>query len=145
MAGTMTVTLTKKQVVWDNTHRGVVECKIDWVTQAAGDGEGTLTAAAIVTTAQYNSYLAGRECIMGITVPSTETAPTDNYDIVISDEYGTDVFGGELLNRNQTGNEQAVPIFGSYKTSRICAGPWLFTLTGNSVPSAAGSCILYFR
>jgi len=63
MAGSITVTLTKKQSVWDGL-RGFIECKIDWVTQAAGAGEGTLTSAAIVTTAQYNSYLAGRECIM---------------------------------------------------------------------------------
>jgi hypothetical protein len=143
MAGSITVTLTKKQSVWDGL-RGFIECKIDWVTQAAGAGEGTLTSAAIVTTAQYNSYLAGRECIMAVTVPGAVN-PTAAYDITVTDAYGTDVFGGELMNRSASANEQAIPIFGTHKTSRICAGPWAFNLSGNAVPSALGSCILYFR
>jgi len=143
MAGSITVTITKKQSIVDS-FRGFIEVKIDWVTQAAGAGEGTLTPAAICTTGEYNSYLAGRECIMAVTDPGG-TAPTAAYDITITDAYGTDVFGGELLNRSATVTEQAIPIFGTYKTSRLCAGPWAFNLSGNSVPSALGSCILYFQ
>lgn len=145
MAGSITVTLTKKQVVHDAPDaRGIIECKIDWVTQAAGAGEGTLTSAAIVSTADYLKYLAGRECMFAVTDPGT-VAPTAAYDITITDEYGTDVFGGELTNRDAATSEQAIPIFGTHKTSRICLGPWAFNLSGNAVPSALGSCILYFR
>lgn len=139
MAGSITVTITKKAVVWDN-GKGFVEVKIDWTAAA----DGALTPAAIVTTGQYNSYLAGRECLMAVTAPGV-TNPTAAYDITILDEYGVDVFGGELTNRSASANEQAIPIFGTHKTSRICAGPWSFNLSGNSVPSALGSCILYFR
>ena len=81
---------------------------------------------------------------MGVTDPGA-TAPTDNYDITIVDEYGSDIFGATLTNRDTTNTEEATPLIGgtSYG-SRLVTGDLTFTLTNNSVNEAVGTCILYF-
>lgn len=42
------------------------------------------------------------------TNPGT-TAPTDDYDIVLTNANGVDVMGGALLNRDETNTERAIP------------------------------------
>jgi len=52
--------------------------------------------------------LAGR-LVKAVTVPSGTAAPTDNYDIVLTDEQSLDVLTGvqsTLANRDQTATEQ---------------------------------------
>ena len=83
-------------------------------------------------------------CILAITDPGSP-APTDQYDIKIFDEYSVDIFGGELNNRSTINTEQAVPKIGNGYGGRLCAGPWTFRLSGNSVNSAQGKCVLYFE
>ena len=128
MAGSVSVTVSNKTKV-----------EISWVADS-GDGSVPQTEfdSAIIVD------IAGEYCIPGVTAPGSP-APTDEYDIEILDEYGVDVFGGELHNRSTTDPEQAVPKIGNGYGSRLCAGPWTFKLTGNSVNSAQGKCILYFE
>lgn len=139
MAGSITVTITKKDVVWDN-GKGFVEVKIDWTAAA----DGSLTPAAIVTTSQYNSYLAGRFCGLAETVPDGTTAPTTLYGITILNANGVDMMGGQLMDRSATAGEQAVPKIGDVYGAILCSGPWSFNLANNSVNAAKGTCYLFF-
>lgn len=75
------------------------------------------------------------------------TAPTDNYDIVISDEDGLDIFTTNLTNRDTANSEIARPGFptASDYAERFVNSKLTFTLTGNSVNDAVGVCKLYVR
>lgn len=79
---------------------------------------------------------------IGITDPGS-TAPTDNYDIVVTDSLGADVFGTALNNRDTTTSEQAAPIIGGTYGGRLAEGELTFTLTNNSVNSATGTLTTY--
>jgi len=146
MAGTVNITFGKIDTPYAETH-GIVEVLIEWVGDS-GDGTVPETAFDAVDTID----ILGRYCVLAVTDPDGVTAPTDDYDIVIEDEYGCDVFGGALANRDGANSEQAVPkseqavpkvnnVYGG----RLCAGVWTFKLTGNSVNSAKGKCVLYFE
>lgn len=74
-----------------------------------------------------------------ITNPGS-TAPTDNYDIVMTDADGIDVMGGALLNRDTSTSEQAFPSDGF---SRYVKGNLIATWTNNSVNSATGTLIIH--
>lgn len=69
------------------------------------------------------------------------TAPTDNYDITITDSDGFDVLGGVGANRDTTTTEEAEILMVSMP--RIVANTLTFNLSGNSVNSALGTCKLY--
>lgn len=128
MSGNVTITVSSK-----------IKVEIDW-TADSGDGSVPQTEfdnAVLV-------YIIGRCCIHGITDPGSP-APTDEYDIEILDEYGVDIFGGELHNRSTIDTEQAVPKVGNGYGGRLCAGTWTFKLSGNSVNSASGKCVLCFE
>ena len=129
MAGNVTITVSDKTTV-----------KISWVADSA-DGSVPQTEFDITILVD----IIGQYSILGITDPGSP-APTDKYDIEILDEYGVDVFGGNLKDRSTTVSEQAVPKIGdTYYGERLCAGAWTFKLTNNSVNSAQGKCILYFK
>ena len=139
MAGTVTVTLTKKDKPYDIA--GFVEMKIEWVADAAA---ATVPNTALVSAGDYSAYLAGRSCGLAVTIPDGTTAPTANYDITIEDANGIDMMGGQLTNRSATAKEQVVPKIGDVYGARLCSGIWTFKLANNAVNSAAGTCYLYF-
>lgn len=80
---------------------------------------------------------------MGFTIPDAVAAPTDEYDIVLTDKYGIDVFGGVLANRSNTTPQQVVPKIGAAYGTRYAKSRLTFTLSGNSVNSAEGTFIFY--
>lgn len=70
-------------------------------------------------------------------------APTDDYDLTISDADGVDVMGGTLGNRDTANSEQALPLIGAgYGTVRVDS---VLTLagSGNSVNSAVITVKVY--
>ena len=139
MAGSSTtVTFGKIDTPYAGTH-GLVKVEIDWV---ADDADGSVPDGVFDATDTID--ILGRYCILGITNPGT-TAPTDNYDITVEDEYGCDIFGGQLLNRDSALSEQALPNVGGAYGGRPCAGILTFKLSGNSVNDATGKCVLYFE
>lgn len=71
-----------------------------------------------------------------VTDPDGTTAPTDNYDITLTDANSVDVMGGELSNRDTANSEQAVPLIDAVFGSRFVKGPLTITITNNSVDSA---------
>lgn len=73
-------------------------CKIKWSWTSATGG-----AATLATTGSYFG-----EVLALVTDPGA-TAPTDNYDITITDTDGYDVMQGAGANRDTTNMETAVP------------------------------------
>ena len=81
-----------------------------------------------------------------VTNPSGVTAPTDAYDITLTDSDGVDVMGGELADRSDSNSEQAVPLIDGVFGSRFVKGPLTITITGNSVDSAVTVVtVFYYR
>lgn len=138
MAGTCTVTLEK--VDHSGTDpQGIRLLTFSWVGDASA---GTVPATSI--TANQAKALAGLKAVLAITNPGS-TAPTDNYDITITDEDGVDIFGGSLANRDTANSEQARPAIATLGGERLVDGSILtFNLTNNSVASATGVCKVYF-
>uniref|UniRef100_A0A6M3XTI1 Uncharacterized protein n=1 Tax=viral metagenome TaxID=1070528 RepID=A0A6M3XTI1_9ZZZZ len=92
MAGTAGV-VTKTEV----THGSVKKIVFAW-TSGDGDYAG---AATTTTTAVYDGQIIGLTTIPG----GTTYAPTDNYDITLTDVDGHDVLLGAGLNRDTANTE----------------------------------------
>lgn len=108
-----------------------------------GDSSDGSVPATTLTTAQsqfvQGYYLCGAETDPG------SPSPTAAYDITITDSGGNDLMGGVLADRSASATEYAVPALNtSVYGCRFVVTPLLFTLTGNSVNSAAGTCTLFF-
>lgn len=89
MAGTVTLTEIKS--------KPLKRIKWDWTATAGG------AADKITVNGYYGKVMA---CV---TIPDTGTAPTDNYDITITDADGFDVLQGTGANRDTANTETAVP------------------------------------
>jgi hypothetical protein len=68
--------------------------------------DGSITA--VPTTTEETNYIKGYYLCAAVTNPGS-TAPADNYDITITNADGIDLFGGALMNRDETNSEYAVP------------------------------------
>jgi hypothetical protein len=73
------------------------------------------------------------------------TAPTDNYDITITDAESCDIMGGELSNRDTAISEQAIPKAGNAYGDMFVEGLVTCTVTNNAVVNATTKVIIYFR
>ena len=80
-----------------------------------------------------------------VTNPGT-TAPTDDYDITLTDADSVDIMGGELEDRDEANSEQAVPLIDGVFGSRFVKGPLTITISNNSVNSAVTVVtVFYYR
>ena len=118
-----TTTVTSENIPGTNVKKYTVT----WVASAdtAAIPNGTLSAAT-------------GHVLQATTNPGA-TAPTDNYDIVINDSDGIDVFGGNLANRDTANSEQAAPSI----ADRFVNGDLTVVFTNNSVNSANGVLCVY--
>lgn len=114
----------------DLPRQGITVCTYEWTAAA----DGSVPATAKISMVGY--------VILAVTDPGT-TAPTDDYDIELTDAYGCDVMGGELSNRDTANSEQAMPAVGSTYGPRWVSGPVTLEITNNSVNSATGKVIVY--
>lgn len=100
----------------------------------------TFTCTADSVDNSYPATATNREIngfvFLVITNPDDTTAPTDDYDITLVDADGVDIMGGELVDRDNTNSEQAVPLIDAVYGSRWVTGIFTVTPTGNSVASA---------
>jgi len=99
-----------------------------WVGDVSGGG-----VPAEISELEFNAYV----CLV-VTNPGT-TAPTDNYDITLTDEDGIDIMGGQLANRDTADSESAVPKIGTVYGCRPIDGTITLNITNNSVNSATGT------
>ena len=121
-----TVSTVKSKLAGD-----VVAYTMSWTADAA-DGSVPATASPL-----FNGY------VFLVTTNPGATAPTDNYDITLTDSDGVDIAGGELLNRDTANSEQAVPKVGAVYGSRYVEDGVTLNLSGNSVNSATGTVKIY--
>lgn len=119
MAGTVSVS--------ESTHTPVKKIKWTWTATAGG------AADLITTLAYYGQVLAL------VTIPDTETAPTDNYDITVTDTEGYDVMQGAGANRDTVNTETAVPT-----ATSVAHGTLTINIT-NAGNAGKGVAILYIR
>lgn len=123
-----------------------------WVDDTAGSSLAsdsiTCPGETTGTTFVQGYFLCGSD--MTTTVAHR---PTDNYDVYIYDSNSFDLMGGAMTNRDSNGTETSgtgyrMPVVMSGSTTgmgcRYMTGAFTFTLSGNSVASAAGTCTLYF-
>ncbi len=120
MAGT--VTITESSLV--HIHK----IKWTWTSTAGG-------AADLITAGTY----AGRVVAL-VTIPAAAgSAPTDNYDITITDAEGFDVMQAAGANRDTANTEQAVPTAES-----VAFGPLTLNIA-NAGSAKGGVAILYIQ
>jgi len=116
---------------------GATIIQITWVSAA----DGTCTYAFEGTVA---GAVMGKKCTMAVTKPSGTAAPTDNYDLVVTDELSCDILGGQGANRSATLSQQLVPAIGSlYGGRRVRAG--LQMDITNAGDTKGGILALYFE
>ena len=126
-AGTVTTTIT---AMTTNTTKIV----FSWTADAS---DGSVPATA--TTQTIDGYV-----VLVITNPGG-TAPTDNYDITLTDADSVDIMGGALGNRDTSASEHAVPKIGDIYGGRWVTGTITLNITNNSVNSATGTVTIYVQ
>lgn len=77
-------------------------------------------------------------CVALVVTDPGSTAPTDNYDIVLNDDFGVDIMGGELANRDTANTEQVVPKMDAVYGCRPVYGKLQLQITNQSVSSGNG-------
>lgn len=106
-----------------------------WTSDAGGDASGT------------TKKIVG-ELLRGVTDPSATAAPTDDYDIVITDEEGVDVLGNcddDLVDRDTANTESVEFIVATATGARpVVADKLTFTVAAAG-DAKAGQIIVYYR
>ena len=104
-------------------------------TWTADSSNGSLPATPV--DGSYMARLQGWYLFLAVTDPGA-TAPTDNYDITVTDSYGVDLVAGMLADRDTATSEQIFPV------PRLVDTTLVMTITNNAVNSAVGTLVLYF-
>ncbi len=99
-AGTVTQTLTYTHNFYALTY--------SWTSDASGNAD------------KESTWPIGGYICKVITNPGA-TAPTDNYDITLTNSDGVDVVHGELANRDTSTSEEIVPVPGDNVTVYGCS------------------------
>ncbi|MEN6375532.1 MAG: hypothetical protein ABFD75_12260 [Smithella sp.] len=134
MAGS-SVTQTYTQVYSSEGPTNMSTLTLSWVSD---DATGAVSAT---TTTAITDQIAGKYIVLVVTDPGA-TAPTDDYDITITDANGVDVMGGALANRDTANTEQALPLMGTFGGPRPIATALTLNVT-NAGNSKIGSVIIY--
>jgi hypothetical protein len=114
--------------VTETVHGSVKKIVFAWTSDSGGDAEE-------VTAEAYDGDLLGLT-----TIPDAAAAPTDNYDIVITDAGGHDVLLGAGADRATATTEHVA------RTSLGAAAASVLTLTVSNAGNAKeGVVILYVR
>lgn len=113
------------------------EITMSWTADAAA---GTVPATA--TTWPINGW------ILKVTTNPGTTAPTDNYDITLTDRDGFDVMNGLLVDRDTANTEAVYPTITQGAVTYLAPngvpvlGKVTMNLTNNSVNSAVGDVVI---
>lgn len=131
--------ISHSMIVSGHEDNAVAKITISWL---ADDFDGSVPALTIRS--DYIAFLNNWVCFFAVTDPGT-VAPQTLYDIVVTDVYAMDIFGGSIINRSATLSEQSLPLIatGTYGP-RIVDTALTVTITGNNVNSATGTLVLYF-
>ena len=128
--GTVTV---KRNVVSDGKEVVV----FTWLANSTG------VVPATSTSTTWPKSRAG--CIAKVVTNPGSTAPTDNYDITLTDADGVDLMGGELANRDTANSEVAVPKIDTVFGCVMVTDSFTMNVSGQSVNAATGTVSVYIR
>ena len=118
-------------------------CNVGQPTACTGSSDLYYIEAVLTANSSTGAFTDATNAITGIgglllgvqTVPGA-TAPTDDYDITITNAQGLDVMGGALANRDAVSTEFSLPaVNGTYGYVPI-TGPLSINISGNSAGSA---------
>lgn len=125
MAGTVTQTLSKHMSIkiWTLT-----------ITADASDGSVPNTASS--------EQIVGR--LQKIVTNPGSTAPTDNYDITVTDPDGVDVLQGVGANRDTANSEEAAIVYSGTSVNPVVADTLTLVVANNSVNSAGIVVKIYY-
>jgi hypothetical protein len=118
MAGTVTVT--------ESVHTPVKKIRWSWTSDASGNAD-------LITTKPYYGQ------VLALVTDPSATAPTDDYDITITDVEGYDVMQGAGANRDTANTETAVPA-----ATSVAFGTLTLNVS-NAGNAKSGVAILYIR
>lgn len=119
----------------------------EWLSLGDQDHVLKLTCTADASDGSFPSYETRRAIDGWVYLMTTDpgsTAPTDDYDITISDLQGVDISGGTLADRDTATSEQVIPKIFNFYISRRTYGPVTVAITNNSVNSASVVICVYF-
>ena len=123
---------------------GTIIFIIDWTADGAGEATANFSQEPGLVEL-YTGFLIGRSCYYATTYPGVP-APTALYDVLIADENGLDIFGGQLIDRSAIIAEDATPEIGPVPVYGpiTCVGDWSVTIT-NAGAGGQGSIKVLFR
>ncbi len=130
-AGSFTVEYNRG--VWGAPDNPIVRLDIDWTSDAAG---------AVNNSAKTFGLNGIVEAL--ITDPDGTAAPTDNYDVVIKNEYGIDILQGIGADRDTSNSEYANIVIGTYFKPVVC-GPCTLEITNAGNAKSGHICLLLRR
>lgn len=131
--GADSMTVTKFDYKGDNLR----VIKIDWVDSPALTMESQFSG--------LDSWIEGWYLFKVQTVPGTGAdQPDDDYDITITDAEGLDIMGGELVDRDETNAEEAVPIIDLVYGPQPNISSWTITVSGQTDTTAVGEIYMFF-
>jgi hypothetical protein len=136
----MAATLTVTEATADSSTaaNGSIICRYTLAWTSHTDGTVALPTPTINGT------------ILRVTFNPGATAPTDNYDVTLTDEDGIDVLGGQGANRDTANSESVCPglAFTDGTTTSVVPIAVAGTLTlnvSNAGDSKQGTVVLYVR
>lgn len=123
----------------DNVNDGIEVVTFTWL---ANTTTGTVPATSTSGTWPHpRRQKAG--CIAKVVTNPGSTAPTDNYDITLTDADDVDLMGGELADRDTANSEVAVPKIDTTFGCVVVTDPFTLNISGQSVSAAIGNVIVY--
>ena len=123
----------------DYVNDGIEVVTFTWL---ANTTTGTVPATS-TGTAWPDPQTQKAGCIAKAVTNPGSTAPTDNYDITLTDADAVDLMGGELANRDTATSEVAVPKIDTTFGCSIVTGPFTLNISGQSVSAANGTVLVY--
>jgi len=124
MASVVTITRKVSAIGGDGKWFGSLETVVFDIT-CHTDGS--------VTSVQTDKAVIGK--VVGFITNPGSPAPTDQYDITITNEDGADILGGVGANRHTSNSEYAIPVMGTYFNPYV-NDKLTINVTNNSVSGA---------
>ena len=91
-------------------NKETLELVIDWTSSTGGASTTSSADIGFIGNLSASDVINSRYLVKAQTVPDATTAPTANYDVVVNDENGEDIFEGALGDRSATAAETVFPV-----------------------------------
>lgn len=119
--------------------------KFSFIANTTGVVPATSTTAETCANRQCYPLPNGRiGYIAKVVTDPGGTAPTDDYDITLTDDTtGADLLGGEGADRDTANTEEVVPKVGNAYAGNVAFTSFTLNLTNNSVNGATGDVYVY--